>query len=92
MPQTLDGSQKIRLSYTIQVGSEAPNEYNNIDIDLASFLTPNDTDNSAGTAITSWNAGTHYTYYITIGAKSIVFTANVNEWASTANGYRYLIN
>ena len=94
MPQALDGSQKIRLSYTIQVGSEAPNEYNDIDIDLASFLTPNDTDNSAGTAITSWDAGTHYTYYITIGANSIVFTANVKEWASpaTANGYRYLIN
>lgn len=92
MPQDLDGTQKIRLSYTIQVGSETANAYNDVEIDLASFLTPNDTDNSAGTAITSWDAGTHYTYYITIGANSIVFTASVNEWASTVNGYRYLIN
>lgn len=96
MPQELTTSgsipQQIKLSYTIQVGSETPNVYTNKIINLASFQTT-DTDNNSGTAISSWDAGKKYIYTITIGASYIQFTASVNEWDATIiNGYNYLVN
>ena len=96
MPQDLTTSgsipQQIKLSYTIQVGSETPNVYTDKIINLASFQTT-DTDNNSGTAISSWDAGKKYIYTITIGASYIQFTASVNEWDATIiNGYNYLVN
>ena len=96
MPQTLTKTeanqpQKIRISYTIKVGDEEANVYTDKEIYLADFQ-ETDTDNGSGTAITAWAAKTHYTYYITIGANVITFTATVNDWAATSNGYQYLVN
>lgn len=92
MPQTLAAdTQKIKLSYTVKVGNEEPNVYSDIEIDLADFQLT-DTDNNSGTAITAWAPKTHYTYFITIGANLITFTATVNNWATAVNGYYYLLN
>ncbi|MBO7070014.1 MAG: fimbrillin family protein [Bacteroidales bacterium] len=92
MPQDLVAdTQKVKLSYTVQVGTEEPNVYTDIEIDLRDFQ-QTDTDNNSGTAITAWAPKTHYTYYITIGANLITFTATVNEWATAVNGYYYLLN
>lgn len=98
MPQTLSAdTQKIQMSYTIQVGSETPNEYSKT-FDIRDFMQTDaynnlDTSGSALTNnITAWNAGTHYIYYITIGAKVISFTAEVAEWTTAdVNGYHYLL-
>ena len=91
MPQDLSsGNQKIKISYTIQVGTEEPNVYTDVLIDLKDFQ-QTDTDNNSGTAITSWAPKTHYIYCLTIGANVITFTANVNDWSETVTGYRYLL-
>lgn len=98
MPQTLEaGNQKIRLSYTIKVGDEvAANTYNNVEIDIRDFFATDaklnkNTDGSAlNDRITAWEYGKHYTYYITIGANAINFTASVNDW-DNVTGYHYLV-
>lgn len=90
MPQTItDAVQKIRISYTIQVGDEI-STYTNKEFDLYDFMTTDSNNNSEGDHITSWAPGTHYTYYLTIGAKAISFTARVKAWTSAVSGYQYL--
>lgn len=92
MPQAIvAATQQIKLSYTIQVGSEEPNVYNDVVIDIRDFMTT-DTDNNSGTQITAWAPKTKYIYTMTIGANYIQFSASVKEWATTTNGYQYLIN
>lgn len=91
MPQTLV-DQKLKISYTIQVGTEAPIAYTDVEVVLKTFQST-DTDNNSGANITVWAPKTHYIYYLTIGAdNAITFTASVNEWASTnINGYHYIL-
>lgn len=96
MPQTLNtgaGAQKIKLSYTIQVGTEDPIEYNDFVFDISKFQ-QTDTDNNSGTDITSWAPKTKYTYTMTIRAENVIeFTATVRDWETTVtNGYHYLVN
>ena len=100
MPQTLhptDGEdtapvQQIKLSYTIQVGTEAPNVYTDIVFNIRNFQAT-DTDNNSGTDITAWAPKTKYVYTMTIGAKAIEFSATVKNWESTVSeGYHYLVN
>ena len=92
MPQTIsDDTQKLRISYTIQIGSEAANVYTNKEFDLLDFMTADSNNNSAGSAIAAWAPGTHYTYYLTIGANAITFTASVKAWTTTTDGYQYLL-
>ena len=93
MPQTItDDVQQIKLSYTVQVGTETPNVYTDVVIDIRDFMTT-DTDNNSGTNITSWAPKTRYIYTMTIGANAIEFTASVKDWEATdVNGYQYLLN
>ncbi|MBO4634728.1 MAG: fimbrillin family protein [Bacteroidales bacterium] len=104
MPQVLGttaSDQRLVITYSITTGT-APNAdvntYTDVAINLASFVkadnnNPNpDNKTNAGAAITSWMPGTHYTYYVTIGANAITFTATVNNWSETVNGYHYLVN
>jgi len=103
MPQALGATasdQRLVITYSISTGT-APNvdtnTYTDVAINLASFVkedttnTNPDNKTNAGTAITSWMPGTHYTYYVTIGANAIQFTASVNAWAEVS-GYHYLVN
>ena len=93
MPQNITASeQQIKLSYTIQVGEEAPNVYTDVVFDIRDFMTT-DTDNNNGTQITTWAPKTKYIYTMTIGANAIQFTASVKNWEATdVNGYHYLVN
>lgn len=91
MPQDLDADQKVRLTYTINVDGDI-NTYTDVEVNFNTFQTT-DTDNNSGTDIDSWNLKTHYTYYITIGANVITFTANVKTWENTVSaGYHYILN
>ena len=93
LPQELvAATQQILLSYTIAVGEEQPSVYTDVPVDLRAFMTADHNDNGGGSAITSWDPGKHYIYTITIGANAITFTATVNNWSETVNGYNYLTN
>ncbi len=92
MPQNLDAAtQKIKMSYTVQVGTETPNVYTDVLIPIANFQ-QTDTDNNSGTKIGTWAPKTKYEYTITIGANVIEFTATVKAWETTTPGYYYLVN
>ena len=60
-------------------------------VPFKSFVDADKTDNS-GTAITGWEPGKHYIYYITFGANAITFSATINPWVAEVSGYRYLVN
>lgn len=91
MPQDLDANQQVKLSYTINVDGDI-NTYTDVVVYFNKFQT-SDTDNNSSTDIESWALKTHYTYYITIGANVITFTANVKEWENTVSaGYHYILN
>lgn len=99
MPQTIAANtQKIKLSYTIKATGEAEaSTYSDIEIDLYDFIQTdkdlNPNEYTTETRVSSWEPGTHYYYYITIGANAISFTASVNNWAATTiSGYQHLIN
>lgn len=94
MPQDITADdQKIKLSYTIQVGSEEPIVYNDVVFDIRNFMTT-DTDNNSGTPIATWAPKTKYIYTITIGSNNAIeFSASVKNWeAADVNGYHYLVN
>lgn len=91
MPQDLDANQQVKLSYTINVDGDI-NTYTDVVVNFNKFQT-SDTDNNSSTDIESWALKTHYTYYITIGANVITFTANVKDWENTVSaGYHYILN
>lgn len=103
---TGNNKQQITITYSITTGT-APNEqtvtYQNKTIDLALFdLTDPavdgnsdgnpDNDNTAP-YIARWRPGVCYTYYITINANGIEFTASIDPWTTeTVAGHHYLIN
>ncbi|MBQ3942091.1 MAG: fimbrillin family protein [Bacteroidales bacterium] len=104
MPQALGSSasdQRLVITYTISTGTGDNIDvitHSDVAINLASFVkedttntNPDNKDNH-GTVIDSWMPGTHYTYYVTIGANTIQFTATVNDWSATISGYNYLVN
>ena len=93
MPQVLTtggGSQTLTISYTIQDGSGQTFTYNDKSYELRLFDNIDDEDNE-DTLITKWMPGVHYTYYITINANTIQFSATIAPWG-TDTGYHYLIN
>jgi len=89
LPQTLDAGQALVLSYTISADGATAAEYNDVEVVLNTFVTTDNTAN-AGTTIGSWEKGTHYTYYVTIGANAITFSATVQDWAEVS-GYKYIL-
>lgn len=95
MPQKLlsgDGSQTFTIAYTITDENSQVNTYAPAAIEIGKFDNNNDTDND-DTKISAWMPGVHYTYYITINANKIVFSAQVDPWVTTdATGYYYLLN
>ena len=101
MPQGLgdgDSDPRITFTYTIKVGDETTTYTDNV-INFSKFDKhdsnadggDNTTNGSPDSFITSWEQGKHYTYYVTIGANAIQFTASITPW-TTVNGYNYLIN
>ena len=97
MPQTFRASggsnpQKITMSYKIAVTGSADVEFTDKLVYLYDFDNVNDADNG-DTPIASWEPGKHYTFYITIDAHAINFSATITNWVTTgATGYNYLVN
>lgn len=89
LPQTLNAGQKLVISYSISADGATEANYDDVPVVLNTFVNADNTGNT-GDAIAAWEKGTHYTYYITIGANAITFTASVENWA-TVNAYKYLV-
>ena len=95
MPQVLPVSSgpAIQISYTITTGTGGDAQtttYSNKVFYFGQFDADDDKDND-DTKIAKWMPGIHYTYYITINAKAIEFSASIAEWG-TDTGYYYLCN
>ena len=95
MPQVLGTASgpKITLSYTITTGSgvnEQTVTFTDKDIYFGKFDITDDEANTTG-FIPAWMPGVHYTYYITINANAIQFTADIVDW-TIQDGHYYLIN
>ena len=95
MPQTFrdtgDYIQAVKISYTIAVTNGGTNTYTDVVIPLHTFDGTNDDDNTAEFK-SGWAAGKHITYYLTINAHTIEFTASITGWGDVENGYHYLVN
>lgn len=92
LPQTFtDGTEQMLISYTIKVGDEPANVYTDVPVDLYDFMSSDSNNNSAGSNVSSWDFGKHYTYTITIGANAIQFSASVNAWTASS-AYYYLVD
>ena len=65
-------------------------EYPDIVEFVKTFDNVDDKDNE-DTIIGGWEGGKHYTFYITINANAIVFTASITDWVTPNNGYHYLL-
>lgn len=98
MPQVLakDGGPQITISYKIITGEGATED--TITFTDKSFFfgefdksdpDPTDKDNT-DPRISAWEPGVHYTYYITINANAITFTASIDTW-SAETGHYYLV-
>lgn len=92
MPQAFRNSggtnpQTLTISY--QLGTD-PTTYTRT-LYLADFDADNDNAEGPSDQIGSWEPGKHYTFYITIEAHAISFSATITPW-TTVNGYHYLTN
>lgn len=84
-----DKSQKLTITYKISVTNGGENTYTG-SVWLADFDKIDDTDQT-DTKVASWEPGKHYVLYLTLNANAITFTASINNWATSTNGYHYLI-
>lgn len=104
MPQTFAANaQRLKISYTITTGSGATEQvetfadktYDLVLFDKTDYDTDDDTgtgvDYNAGTNVSGWVGGVHYTYIITIDAEAITFDATLTPW-TTDDGYYYILN
>lgn len=97
MPQSLNLNQKLVINYTITLGTETIthereiflNKFDDSDVDQDAGRT--EEAQNAGDFITAWAPGKHYTYYLTINADLIVFSATISDWTDV-NAYHYIIN
>ena len=91
MPQTFrtDANiQTVTIEYSITSGGDTVT--NTATFNLKTFDNVDDKDNE-DTLIGGWEGGKHYTFYITINANAIVFTASITDWVTPDNGYHYLL-
>lgn len=85
-PSTGENPQQLSISYTL--GTD-PTVYTRV-LYLADFDNADDAAQD-DTKIASWDPGKHYTFFITIDAKQISFSASITDWTAV-NGYNYLLN
>jgi hypothetical protein len=91
MPQTFrtdENIQTVTIEYSITSGGDTVT--NTATFNLKTFDNVDDKDNT-DTIIGGWEGGKHYTFYITINANAIVFTASIADWVTPNNGYHYLL-
>lgn len=80
--------QTVTIEYSITSGGDTVT--NTATFNLKTFDDVDDKDNE-DTIIGGWEGGKHYTFYITINANAIVFTASIADWVTPNNGYHYLL-
>lgn len=91
MPQTFrtdENIQTVTIEYSITSGGDTVT--NTATFNLKTFDNVDDKDN-VDDIIGGWEGGKHYTFYITINANAIVFTASITDWVTPNNGYHYLL-
>lgn len=88
-PQTFEttGTDRQMISITYKIGTE---DAVTKELYLSDFDTINDADQN-DEKVQKWEPGKHYTFYITIGANAISFSADITDWTNVS-GYNYLIN
>jgi len=92
IPQTLADTKILKISYTIKDAANNVNTFTDKEIKLNLFdTTENTTNGSPDTPISSWEAGKHYVYTLTIDANTINFTGSITDWDTAINGYNYLV-
>lgn len=90
MPQEFAASaQQIAISYSIAVTGGDTINYS-ATLDLADFDVVDDKDQN-DTKVQKWEAGKHYTFYITLDANAIEFSASITPWTTASAGYHYVI-
>lgn len=90
MPQTFAAdAQQIEISYSIAVTDGDTINYN-ATLDLADFDIVDDKDQNDA-KVQKWEAGKHYTFYITLDANAIEFSASITPWTPASAGYHYVI-
>ena len=95
MPQLFRASngenpQKLTITYKIAVTGSSDVEYTS-EIYLNQFDFEDDDYNSTAAYVTRWEPGKHYTFFITLDAHVIDFSATITDWTSIS-GYHYLVN
>jgi hypothetical protein len=103
MPQVLSKTEgpKITISYTITTGSGGDADtivYTNKEFYFGLFDStepddpgqPGDKQNT-DPRVSAWMPNVHYTYYITINANAIEFSASIDNW-DTDSAHYYLFN
>ena len=82
-------SQQLTITYQIAVTGGDTVEHTST-IYLADFDIIDDADQD-DTKVGSWEPGKHYTFFITLDANVIMFSASITDWVNV-NGYHYLLN
>jgi hypothetical protein len=90
-PEGGSNPQKITLTYKIAVTGTADVEYANRVLYLADFDNVDDNDQGGDAPVGSWEPGKHYTFFITLDAHKIDFSATITDWTAVS-GYNYLLN
>lgn len=88
-PQTFiasNGTNPQQISITYKIGAE--DSVTKV-LYLADFDTVDDADQSDD-KIAKWEPGKHYTFYITLDAHAINFSATITDWTAVS-GYNYLV-
>lgn len=82
-------SQQLSIKYKIAVDGGGEVEHEST-LYLADFDTVDDADQE-DSKVAGWDPGKHYTFYVTIDANVITFTAKITDWTEVS-GYQYLVN
>ena len=89
MPQTfVQAAQQISITYKIAITDGDTIEYTATK-DLYDFDIVDDTDQNDN-RVAKWEPGKHYTFYITLDANAIKFSATITPWTEVA-GYHYIV-
>ena len=99
-PNNVSNGQTLYIKYSISFSNEkithereiALCDFDTTDLDAVPGRTEEDQNGDANAQfITTWMPSKHYTYYLTINADIITFTASVSDWTD-ANAFHYIIN
>ena len=95
--QRISNGQKLYIKYSISFSNEKSTHEREINLcdfdntDLAATAGRTEEEQNQGEFIFNWMPNKHYTYYLTINADIITFTASVDNWADV-DTFHYIIN